>query len=88
VHLVDETDAVPLRDHAELLSYFSSAGKPASQWRAGTELGDRRVEAPIRWAVAPSRRCRGRRTRLRSAADAVLEHVVRERAPVAMTPTI
>ena len=38
VHLVDETDAVPLRDHAELLSYFSSAGKPASQWRAGTEL--------------------------------------------------
>jgi len=38
VHLVDETDAVPLRDHAELLSYFSTAGKPASEWRVGTEL--------------------------------------------------
>ncbi len=38
MHLVDETDAVPLRDHAELLSYFSSAGKPASEWRAGTEM--------------------------------------------------
>ena len=37
VHLVDETDAVPLRDRAELLSYFSSAGKPAAEWRAGTE---------------------------------------------------
>ena len=37
MHLVDETAAVPLRDHAELLTYFD-AGKPASQWRAGTEL--------------------------------------------------
>ncbi len=38
MHLVDETEAVPLRDHAELLAYFNTAGKPADQWRAGTEL--------------------------------------------------
>ena len=38
MHLVDETDAVPLRDHAELLAYFNTAGKPASEWRAGTEM--------------------------------------------------
>jgi len=37
VHLVDETAAVPLRDRAELLAYFNTAGKPADQWKAGTE---------------------------------------------------
>jgi glutamate--cysteine ligase len=37
VHLVDEKDAVPIRSHDELISYFSTAGKPASQWRVGTE---------------------------------------------------
>jgi len=37
LHLVDEKDAVPIRSHDELLAYFATAGKPASQWRVGTE---------------------------------------------------
>jgi glutamate--cysteine ligase len=37
VHLVDEHDAVPVRTTDDLLSYFETAGKPASQWRVGTE---------------------------------------------------
>ncbi len=37
MHLVDEHDAVPVRSTDDLLSYFSSAGKPASRWRVGTE---------------------------------------------------
>jgi glutamate--cysteine ligase len=37
VHLVDEHDAVPVRSTDDLLSYFETAGKPASQWRVGTE---------------------------------------------------
>jgi len=37
VHLVDEHDAVRVRSVADLLSYFESAGKPASAWRVGTE---------------------------------------------------
>jgi glutamate--cysteine ligase len=37
VHLVDEHDAVPVRSTDDLLSYFETAGKPASRWRVGTE---------------------------------------------------
>ena len=37
MHLVDHADEVPLSSHAELLAYFASAGKPAAQWRVGTE---------------------------------------------------
>ena len=37
MHLVDEHDAVPVRTMDDLLSYFESAGKPASAWRVGTE---------------------------------------------------
>jgi len=37
VHLVDEADAVPVRSFDELVAYFTSAGKPAAQWRVGTE---------------------------------------------------
>jgi glutamate--cysteine ligase len=37
VHLVDEHDAVPVRSTDDLLSYFEAAGKPAAQWRVGTE---------------------------------------------------
>jgi len=37
VHLVDEHDAVPVRSTDDLLSYFETAGKPASEWRVGTE---------------------------------------------------
>ncbi|MCW5805554.1 MAG: glutamate--cysteine ligase [Deltaproteobacteria bacterium] len=37
MHLVDESDSVPIRSHDELLRYFAEAGKPASQWRMGTE---------------------------------------------------
>ena len=37
MHLVDEHDAIPVRSMEDLLSYFESAGKPASQWRVGTE---------------------------------------------------
>jgi glutamate--cysteine ligase len=37
VHLVDEKDSVPIRSHDELIAYFTSAGKPAKQWRVGTE---------------------------------------------------
>jgi glutamate--cysteine ligase len=35
--LVDEHDAVPLRDEADLVAYFHAAGKPASAWRVGSE---------------------------------------------------
>jgi glutamate--cysteine ligase len=37
VHLVDEAENVPVRTTDELIEYFSSAGKPASAWRVGTE---------------------------------------------------
>jgi len=37
VHLVDETDAVPIRSTDELIAYFADAGKPVSAWRVGSE---------------------------------------------------
>ncbi len=37
MHLVDESDAVPVRSMADLLEYFESAGKPAAQWRVATD---------------------------------------------------
>ena len=37
MHLVDEADAVPVRSRDELIAYFEHAGKPAPQWRVGTE---------------------------------------------------
>ena len=37
MHLVDEAEDVPVRSTAELIEYFSTAGKPALQWRVGTE---------------------------------------------------
>jgi glutamate--cysteine ligase len=37
VHLVDEQDEVPVRSTADLLAYFTSSGKPRTQWRLGTE---------------------------------------------------
>jgi glutamate--cysteine ligase len=37
LHLVDESDAVPIASVEELISYFSSAGKPRDQWRVGSE---------------------------------------------------
>jgi glutamate--cysteine ligase len=37
VHLVDEADEQPLRSIADLVAYFSAAGKPRAQWRTGTE---------------------------------------------------
>jgi len=37
VHLVDQADDVPVRSTAELIAYFTGAGKPASAWRVGTE---------------------------------------------------
>ncbi len=37
MYLVDEHDAAPVRSLDDLLSYFANAGKPASEWRVGTE---------------------------------------------------
>ena len=37
MHLVDERDDVPVRTVDELRAYFAMAGKPAVQWRLGTE---------------------------------------------------
>ncbi len=37
MHLVDDKAAVPIGSHDELLAYFSTAGKPASAWRVGSE---------------------------------------------------
>jgi glutamate--cysteine ligase len=37
VHLVDEADEVPVRSTADLLAYFSTSGKPRSEWRVGSE---------------------------------------------------
>jgi glutamate--cysteine ligase len=37
VHLVDDSDSVPIGSHDELLRYFADAGKPAEAWRVGTE---------------------------------------------------
>ena len=37
MHLVDEHDAVRVRSTDDLISYFEAAGKPASEWRVGTE---------------------------------------------------
>lgn len=51
MHLVDQAEDVPIRSHDELLEYFSTAGKPPSAWRVGTEhelIGVRKAtgEAP------------------------------------------
>jgi glutamate--cysteine ligase len=37
VHLVDESDAVPIRSADDLVAYFATAGKPREAWRVGTE---------------------------------------------------
>ncbi len=37
MHLVDEKHTAPVRSTDELIQYFSSAGKPAAEWRVGTE---------------------------------------------------
>lgn len=37
MHLVDDQDVVPVGSFDELLGYFTTAGKPASRWRVGTE---------------------------------------------------
>lgn len=37
MHLVDEADDVPVRSTAELIAYFSDAGKPEAAFRVGTE---------------------------------------------------
>jgi glutamate--cysteine ligase len=37
LHLVDERDDVPVRTIEDLRAYFVVAGKPAEQWRLGTE---------------------------------------------------
>lgn len=37
MHLVDDSDQVPIGSPAELIEYFTSAGKPAAAWRVGTE---------------------------------------------------
>ncbi|NVB79499.1 MAG: glutamate--cysteine ligase [Kofleriaceae bacterium] len=37
MHLVDEQKAVPVRSTADLLAYFTDAGKPRDHWRIGTE---------------------------------------------------
>lgn len=37
MHLVDEADVVPVRSLDDLISYFSSAGKPREAWRVGSE---------------------------------------------------
>jgi glutamate--cysteine ligase len=37
LHLVDESDAIPLGSVDELVGYFHAAGKPRSAWRIGTE---------------------------------------------------
>jgi glutamate--cysteine ligase len=37
VHLVDAKEAVWIGSHDELIDYFASASKPATQWRTGTE---------------------------------------------------
>ena len=37
MHLVDEAENVPIGSSHELVEYFSTAGKPAAQWRVGTE---------------------------------------------------
>jgi glutamate--cysteine ligase len=50
VHLVDEHDAVRVRSIEDLLSHFETAGKPASQWRMGTEhelVGVRTAPGPV-----------------------------------------
>ena len=37
MHLVDEHHEVPVRSLADLVAYFTSSGKPRSEWRIGTE---------------------------------------------------
>ncbi len=37
MHLVDEHDAVPVKSIEDLVTYFSSAGKPRDKWRVGSE---------------------------------------------------
>nr|MBA3541190.1 glutamate--cysteine ligase [Deltaproteobacteria bacterium] len=37
MHLVDETDAVPITSEDELVGYLSAGNKPRSAWRIGTE---------------------------------------------------
>ena len=37
MHLADAADDVPIRSYDELIAYFADAGKPASEFRVGTE---------------------------------------------------
>jgi glutamate--cysteine ligase len=37
VYLVDDRDAVPVNSIKDLVTYFSSAGKPRERWRVGSE---------------------------------------------------
>ena len=37
MHLVDESDAVPLTSIDELVAHFRDASKPRAAWRVGTE---------------------------------------------------
>jgi glutamate--cysteine ligase len=37
VHLVDEHDAIPVRTRDDLVAYFTTAGKPSTAWRVGSE---------------------------------------------------
>ena len=37
MHLADAADDVPIRSYDELVAYFADAGKPASEFRVGTE---------------------------------------------------
>jgi glutamate--cysteine ligase len=37
VHLVDDKEAIPVKSIEDLVTYFSSAGKPRDKWRVGSE---------------------------------------------------
>ena len=37
MHLVEEKDEAPVHTVADLVAYFSTSGKPESEWRIGTE---------------------------------------------------
>jgi len=54
LHLVDESDAVPIASVDDLVAYFRSAGKPADQWRVGTEHELIGVRTGARVGTAPS----------------------------------
>jgi glutamate--cysteine ligase len=82
LYLVDENDAIPVRDEADLVAYFTAAAKPIERWRIGSEheLVGVRTDA----GVAPGYEPRGIRALLEWFAARGGDPVLEDGHPIAV----